>query len=45
MGYEGWKRNKRVVVTGANNKFIAGVGKYLPRETLLKIVRNVQSPA
>ncbi|MBI3437605.1 MAG: SDR family oxidoreductase [Proteobacteria bacterium] len=45
MGYEGWKRNKRVVVTGMNNKFIAGVGKYLPRETLLKIVRNVQSPA
>jgi hypothetical protein len=44
QGYEGWKRNKRVVVTGVNNKFIAGVGKYLPRETLLKTVRNIQSP-
>ncbi|MEZ5972721.1 MAG: SDR family NAD(P)-dependent oxidoreductase [Hyphomonadaceae bacterium] len=33
-GYNGFKRNKRVVVTGGNNKFIAGVGKYLPRETL-----------
>ncbi|WP_395644426.1 SDR family NAD(P)-dependent oxidoreductase [Terricaulis sp.] len=45
MGYEGWKRNKRVVVTGFNNKMIAGLGKYLPRETLLKTVRNIQSPA
>lgn len=44
-GYEGWKRNKRVVVTGMNNKFIAGVGKYLPRETLLRMVHNLQSPA
>jgi short-subunit dehydrogenase len=44
-GYEAWKRNKRVVVTGMNNKFIAGVGKFLPRENLLKIVRNLQSPA
>ena len=44
-GYNGFKRNKRVVVTGGNNKFIAGVGKYLPRETLLKMVRNIQSPA
>lgn len=45
MGYEGFKRNKRVVVTGMNNKMIAGIGKYLPRETLLKMVRNIQSPA
>lgn len=44
-GYNGFKRNKRVVVTGGNNKFIAGVGKFLPRETLLKMVRNIQSPA
>jgi uncharacterized protein len=43
-GYDAWKRNKRVVVTGMNNKLIAGVGKYLPRETLLKTVRNIQSP-
>lgn len=44
-GYNGFKTNKRVVVTGMNNKFIAGVGKYLPRETLLRMVHNLQSPA
>jgi len=44
-GYEGFKRNKRVVVTGGRNKFQAGMVKYIPRERLLKIVRNVQSPA
>ncbi len=44
-GYEGFKHNRRVVVTGARNAFQAGLVKYLPRETLLKIVRNVQSPA
>lgn len=45
MGYEGFKRNKRVVVTGFSNKMIAGVGKFLPRKTLLRIVHNMQSPA
>lgn len=44
-GYEGWKRNKRVVVTGAPNKMIAGVGKFIPRATLLRMARNLQSPA
>ena len=43
-GYNAWRRNKRVIVTGASNKFIAGVGKFLPRETVLKLVRNLQSP-
>ena len=45
MGYQGWKRNKRVVVTGASNQFIAGFGKFIPRTTLLRMVRNLQSPA
>jgi uncharacterized protein len=45
MGYEAWKRNRRVIVTGGRNAFQAGMVKYIPRETLLKIVRNVQSPA
>lgn len=45
MGYEAWKRNQRVKVTGGRNAFQAGMVKYLPREMLLKIVRNVQSPA
>lgn len=44
-GYEAWKRNQRVIVTGGRNAFQAGMVKYLPRETLLKIVRNIQSPA
>lgn len=45
MGYDGFKRNKRVVVTGASNQFIAGFGKFIPRATLLSMVRNLQSPA
>jgi uncharacterized protein len=44
-GYDAFKRNKRVIVTGGRNAFQAGMVKYIPRETLLKIVRNVQSPA
>jgi short-subunit dehydrogenase len=45
MGYEGFRRNKRVVVTGMSNKFIAGFGKFIPRPTLLRMVHNLQSPA
>jgi uncharacterized protein len=43
-GYEGFQKNKRVVVTGSRNAFQAGMVKYIPRETLLKMVRNIQSP-
>lgn len=45
MGYDAWRRNQRVRVTGASNQMIAGVGKFLPRTQLLKIVRGMQSPA
>lgn len=45
MGYEAWKRNQPVKVAGARNAFQAGMVKYLPRKTLLGIVRNLQSPA
>ena len=45
MGYDAWKRNQPVKVTGARNAFQAGMVKYLPRKTLLGIVRNLQSPA
>lgn len=45
MGYEGFKRNKRVVVTGAQNRAQVGLVKVLPRGTVLRIVRGVQSPA
>ena len=44
LGYKGFKTNKRVVVTGFNNKLLAGVGPFLPRRTLLGIVHNMQSP-
>jgi short-subunit dehydrogenase len=45
QGYQGFQRNQRVVITGARNAFQAGLVKFLPRETLLRIVRRVQSPA
>jgi short-subunit dehydrogenase len=44
-GYNAWKANKAVIVTGARNAFKAGMVKYLPRKMLLGIVRNLQSPA
>jgi short-subunit dehydrogenase len=44
-GYAAWKRNQRVVITGARNAFQAGLVKYIPRTTLLRMVRNIQSPA
>jgi short-subunit dehydrogenase len=44
-GYDAFRANRRVVVTGARNAFQAGLVKYIPRETLLKMVRNIQSPA
>ncbi len=44
QGYEGWKRNKRVVVTGARNAIQAALAPFIPRATLLGIVRNIQSP-
>lgn len=45
MGYEAWKRNQPVKVTGARNAFQAGIVKYVPRKALLGMVRNIQSPA
>jgi len=44
MGYEAWKRNQRVKVTGGRNAFQAGMVKFLPRERVLRIVRNIQTP-
>ena len=45
MGVDAFHRNQRVKVTGASNAFTAGLVKWLPRTTLLKIVRNMNSPA
>jgi hypothetical protein len=44
MGYEAWRRNKRVEVTGLRNRVIASVVPFLPRTTVLGLVRNLQSP-
>ena len=44
MGYGAWQSNKRVEVTGARNRAIASVVRFLPRTTLLRLVRNIQSP-
>jgi uncharacterized protein len=44
-GYEGFRRNRRVVITGKGNARTARVAPFLPRGTLLKMVRRMQSPA
>lgn len=43
-GYDGFIRNKRVVVTGASNKALIAVTRITPRAALLRIVRALQSP-
>ncbi|HTP77540.1 MAG TPA: SDR family oxidoreductase [Rhizomicrobium sp.] len=45
MGYDAWKRNRRVMVTGTRNALLATLAPFLPRRTLLGIVHNLQSPA
>ena len=44
MGYRGWQKNRRVVITGARNRMLARLVPFLPRKTLLGIVHNMQSP-
>jgi short-subunit dehydrogenase len=44
MGYDAWRRNKRVEVTGLRNRVIASLVPFLPRTTVLGLVRNLQSP-
>ncbi|MCE9522659.1 MAG: SDR family oxidoreductase [Alphaproteobacteria bacterium] len=44
QGYNAWKANKRVMITGLRNRMTARLVPFLPRATLLKIVRNIQSP-
>ncbi len=45
IGYRGFQRNKRVVITGARNNFLRGLVVVLPRPTVLRIVRRLQEPA
>jgi uncharacterized protein len=44
MGYEGWQANRRVIVTGTRNRVMASLVPFMPRTTLLRLVRNLQSP-
>ena len=45
LGYNGFRKNRRVVVTGARNALLAGLVPFLPRTTVLRMVRNLQEPA
>ncbi len=45
MGYRAFQTNRRVMVTGARNKLLAGLAPFLPRKMLLSTVHNLQSPA
>jgi hypothetical protein len=45
LGYRGFQKNTRVVITGARNKLLANLTPFLPRGTLLGIVKGLQSPA
>jgi len=44
MGYDGWQANRRVVVTGTRNRVVATLVRFLPRATVLRMVRTLQSP-
>jgi len=44
-GYAGFRNNQRVVITGKGNHRTATMVPFLPRTTVLKMVRNMQSPA
>jgi uncharacterized protein len=44
-GYAGLRNNQRVVITGKGNHRTARMVPFLPRRMVLKMVRNIQSPA
>jgi short-subunit dehydrogenase len=43
-GYRGFLDDQRVVVTGARNKLLARLAPVMPRRTVLRMVRALQSP-
>jgi short-subunit dehydrogenase len=45
LGYDGWRANRRVVITGARNALMARLVPFLPRRAVLGLVHNLQSPA
>ena len=44
-GYQGFRANTRVVITGGRNRMMVGAAKMLPREQVLKTVRRLQEQA
>jgi short-subunit dehydrogenase len=44
LGYRAFVINKRVEITGLRNRVVARLVPFLPRATILGIVRNLQSP-
>ena len=45
LGYDGWRANRRVVITGARNAILARLVPFLPRRAILGLVHSLQSPA
>jgi len=44
MGYQAWRNNQRVIVTGTRNAIMARLAPFVPRRTLLASVYRLQSP-
>jgi short-subunit dehydrogenase len=43
MGYRAFRNNRRVMITGARNAFMARLAPFVPRRTLLGLVRYLQT--
>ena len=43
IGYAGFKKGRRMVITGFPNKFLAHSAKFMPRAVLLPIIKRLQS--
>ena len=44
LGYAGFQKNERVVITGLSNSLTARLVPFLPRRTVLNLVHGLQSP-
>jgi len=44
-GYLGWRKNRRVVITGTRNRIGARFARIMPRAMVLRVVRGLQSPS
>jgi short-subunit dehydrogenase len=44
LGYQAWRRNQRVIVTGRRNAIMAAAVRFLPKKRVLDLVYTLQSP-